>query len=417
MRKVLIADCNPMLRDYLKEKLSEDQIDVILAQEGNLDLQAKLISNLPNLVILDMEDDDSVEMEFLEMKFKDTNAVNIPVIIMGPAKSRANIAALAKYGVIKYFEKPIQFDMFFSAIGSVVHVPLSMDTTPCVLDIHRNNDIIFVELALGLNREKLVLLKFKLAELIEREQIDNPKVIIMLTSLELSFIDGYNLEYLIDNVLACPKVHNKNVKVLSLSPFVKELINGHENYAGIDCSNSLPQIMKEIVQIPSSQSISELITNQVLVSSGPASQNVETLDTRFSSDSLDFGNSKKTGTVLTLAIIDSDEISTEIIKASFESAGAVCECYTQGQKFSDSYEDGKYDLIILDVLIQDKTGLSLLKYLQSRPMCPPIIVYSATTQKDIIVTVLSAGAKGYIVKPQKPNVLVQKALAILKEQE
>ena len=32
----------------------------------------------------------------------------------------------------------------------------------------------------------------------------------------------------------------------------------------------------------------------------------------------------------------------------------------------------------------------------------------------LVVKVLSAGAKSYLVKPQKPNVLVQKALAVLK---
>ena len=57
------------------------------------------------------------------------------------------IAALAKYGVIKYFAKPIQFDIFFEAIGKILNNQLSLDTTPCVLDLHRNGNIIFIEIA------------------------------------------------------------------------------------------------------------------------------------------------------------------------------------------------------------------------------------------------------------------------------
>ena len=192
MKKVLISDSHPLFRDFLKQKLTDNLIDIILTQE-NRDIYTKMISNLPNLIILDMKEDGSDQLEFLEKKVQDSNSANIPVIITGPVQNKSFIASLAKYGVIKYFAKPIQFDIFFEAIGRVLHIPLSMDTTPCVLDLHRNGNIIFIEIAKGLNREKLALLQFRLAEMIEKEEIDTPKVIIMLTALDLSFVDGYNL--------------------------------------------------------------------------------------------------------------------------------------------------------------------------------------------------------------------------------
>ena len=104
MKKVLIADSHPLFRDFLKQKLSEDQIEVITTQE-NRDIYTKVITSLPNLIILDMEDDNTMEMEFLEKKMRDTNCADIPVIITGPKQDRSNIAAYAKYGVIKYFER------------------------------------------------------------------------------------------------------------------------------------------------------------------------------------------------------------------------------------------------------------------------------------------------------------------------
>lgn len=413
MKKVLIADSHPLFRDFLKKKLSEDQIDVILTQE-NRDIYPKMITSLPNLIILDMDEENSLEMEFLEKKALDTNSVGIPVIVTGPKQDRSNIASLAKYGVIKYFEKPVKFDIFFKAIGNVVRVPLSMDTTPCVLDLHRNNNLIFIELALGLNREKIALLQFKLSEMIEREKIDNPKIIIMLTNLELTFVDGYNLEFLIDNVLACPKVHNKNVKVLSFSPFVKEMINGHQNYAEIEACQNLSRVLNDIVDTSITSDVSDLITNKILTPSYEAEGDTGSIATRFSSDENQGNTHKSSGTVLTVAIIDSDESSLEITKNVFEQAGATCVCFTKGQDFSNQYSDNKYDLIILDVLIQDQTGLSLLQFLHGKPHSPPVIVYSQSLQRDIVVKVLSAGAKSYLVKPQKPNLLVQKSLAILK---
>ena len=226
MKRVLIADSHSLFRDFLKQKLTEVQVDVVISQE-NRDLQTKLITSLPNLIILDMNEDDSDEMEFLEQKVKDSNTANIPVIITGPKRDAVNIAPLTKYGVIKYFEKPVKLDIFFNAINKTLSTSLIMDDTPCVLDLHRNNNIIFIELALGLNREKISLMQFKLAEMIENETIESPKIIVMLTSLDFTFVDGYNMEFLIDNILACPGVHKNNLKLLSTSDFIRDFIEGH----------------------------------------------------------------------------------------------------------------------------------------------------------------------------------------------
>ena len=412
MKKVLIADSHPLFRDFLKQKLAEDQIEVVISQ-ANRELYTKMITTLPNLIILDMNEDNYEEMEFLDQKTQDFNAANIPVIVTGPKQDRSNIAALAKYGVIKYFEKPIQFDMFFSAIGLTIHAPLSLDTTPCVLDLHRNRNIIFIELALGLNREKIALMKFKLAEMIEKEEIDNPKIILMLTNLDLTFVDGYNLEFLIDNVLSCPKVHNKNVKVLSLSPFVKEFLLGHKNYNEIEIATKLPKLLNSLVDTSVTSSVSDLITNQILT---PSLQDEEggSITTRFSTEEAIPDGEKKTGNVLSVAIIDSDEGSLEISKSAFEGVGATCTCYKDGSEFINNFQDNKFDLIILDIMLKDQSGFTILSYLQGRFYPPPVIIYSASLQRDIIVRSLGAGAKSYLAKPQKPNVLVQKSLALLR---
>jgi len=412
MKKVLIADNHPLFRDFLKQKLTEEQIEVILTQE-NRDIYTKMITNLPNLIILDMDEDNTAEMSFLESKIEDSNAINIPVIVTGPKRDRTSIAALAKYGVIKYFEKPVQFDLLFKAISQVVHIPLSMDTTPCVLDLHRNNNIIFVELALGLNREKIALLQFKLAEMIEKEGIDNPKVVIMLTNLELTFVDGYNLECLIDSVLACPGIHPKSVKILSLSPFVRELLNGHQNYTGIEMSNNLTRLLNDLVDTSVSSDVTDLITNRILTPSYEAEGDTGSMATRFAADAVNKSVAPKTGTVLVVAIIDSDEAAAEMARIAFEQAGATCLVFTSGNEFLKFYKEGKFDLIILDILIADKTGLSLLQTLQKKSNTPPIIIYSATTQREVIVKALGAGAKTYLVKPQKNSILVQKSLAVL----
>ncbi|UKI53817.1 MAG: response regulator [Treponema sp.] len=210
MKNVLIIDAPPMFREFLKNKLSEEKVNVIITQEKR-DALIKITSVLPDLVIIDINDFDDPDsiMELFQKIKANPNASRIPTIATGPKMDKNIIGTYAKLGIHKYFIKPIKFDIFFESIGRILHTAFSMDSTPCVLDIHRNNDIIFIEIAQGLNREKLSLLKYKLSEIIENNEIEVPKIILMMTNLELSFVDGLNLELLIDNILSNTKVHTK----------------------------------------------------------------------------------------------------------------------------------------------------------------------------------------------------------------
>ena len=374
-----------------------------------------MISTLPNLVIMDMGEDNKNEMDLLEKKASDINTVNIPVIIMGPVAERANIASLAKYGVIKYFAKPIQFDVFFDAIGKVLKIPLSMDLTPSVLDIHHNGNIIFIEFAQGLNQEKLSLLQYKLTDMIEHEGIESPKVIIMFTGLDLSFVDGCNIEFLIENILACPKIHTKNVKILSTNKFIADLIEGHKAYAGIEVSDNLPRILNSLVDTSITSSVSDLITDRIITSSAVSDEEISSINNNFFSDkSSDAIDSTNSGTVLHVAIIDSDTQSLLLTRTVFETVGSKCSQYIRGEDFLADYEPGKFDLVILDIQLSDNRGLEILQTFQHQHDAPPVVIYSQSLQKDLVVKVLSAGARSYIIKPQKPNVLLQKCLSLLR---
>lgn len=416
MKKVLIIDKHPLFRDFLKQKLTDDQIEVEIMQE-NRDYYARLTTIFPNLVILDFDEDNTEELEFLQKKGDDFSAAQIPVIVTGPNQDKSYIATLAKYGVIKYFAKPIQCDIFFESIGKVLHNPLSMDLTPSVLDLHRNGDVIFIELAQGLNRDKLSLLQFKLSDMIQKDELENPKIIIMLTALELSFVDGYNLEFLFDNVLACPNVHGKNVKVLSLSPFLKEFLSGHFAYSQIEMSANLPKMLNELVDTSFSSNVSDLITDRILTSSIEADDSTAPLDTRFYSDSeSDSNSSEKAGAILSLAVIDSDEQTRNQLKSVFDAIDANCDLFPGSKEFMSAFKPDKYNLIILDVILPDHTGPSLLQHIAKQPKAPPVIVYSQSLQKDAVLKILSSGAKSYMIKPQKPNDIIQKALSIIKKQ-
>ena len=57
--------------------------------------------------------------------------------------------------------------------------------------------------------------------------------------------------------------------------------------------------------------------------------------------------------------------------------------------------------------------LPVLSKLKVTPNAPPIIVYSQATQREVVIQALSLGASSYLVKPQKPDVIIAKVIEVL----
>lgn len=130
MKEVLLIDGSHLFREFLKEKLAEEQVHLENAT-GNRDAYTKIITMLPSLIIIEANDSlNSDIMDLLEKKRNDPNARRKPVILIGPKIERSKAATLVEYGVVKYFTKPIRFDVFFEAIGSILRQSFSFDETP-----------------------------------------------------------------------------------------------------------------------------------------------------------------------------------------------------------------------------------------------------------------------------------------------
>jgi len=411
MKQVLIIDAPPLFREFLKEKLSHEKVNVEIAHIKR-DAFTKLVSSLPDLLIIDLSVSIREIIDFLAKKNEDPNASRIPVFMTGPIITQDQIALLSQFNVVKYFNKPIKFDVFFESIGKVLKTGFSIDTTPCILELHLNNDIIFIEIAQGLNREKISLLKYRISEIIEQNNITIPKIILMMTDLSLSFVDGANLEFLLDNVIADTRIQKKNIKILSLDSFTKELVKGHSQYDGIEVVTNLSNVLPTLIDNTESSNIADLITEKVLTSTEDISP--ATVEMKFYSDSgvLD-SRDKKINDNPHIAIVDDDQVTRTILQNTFKQINAEISLFDSGSEFLMATNKHIFDLIILDIYMPGLSGFDILKTLHSKQYKTPIIIYSNATSKESVVQALSLGAKSYLVKPLKPEALLQKAIEVL----
>lgn len=410
-KQVLIINAAPMFREFVKEKLSSENVSVEIA-DGRLDAFSKMVCVIPDLIIIDVEESFEEVMDLLERKMSDPNAKKIPVIIAGPEMERAQISSLVQYGVVKYFSKPIKFDVFFEAIGKIIRANLSMDTTACVLEIHHNGNVIFVEIAQGLNREKISLLKYKISEMIDNYKIKDPKVIVMMTNLQLSFVDGINLELLLDTVLADNRIQSRNVKILSLDNYLNDFIDGHVEYIGVKVLKDLTSALGSIVGAGKANGdATEIIADSILA--GQDDDTTGSVDIRFGMESGEGDSMGTDGSLLNIAIVDDDEVVRKILSQSFQSIGITTEVFESGVKFAQAIQTKSFDLAVLDIYMQGINGFDVLNQLRAREKPIPVIVYSQAVQREYVIQALSLGAKGYLAKPQKPEVILKKAMEIL----
>jgi DNA-binding response OmpR family regulator len=411
MKQVLIIDAPPLFREFLKEKLSHEKVNVEIAHIKR-DAFTKLVSSLPDLLIIDLSVPMREIINFLAKKNEDPNASRIPVFMTGPIIAQDQIALLSQFNVVKYFNKPIKFDVFFESIGRLLKTGFSIDTTPCILEIHLNNNIIFIEIAQGLNREKISLLKYRISEIIEQNNIAIPKIILMMTDLSLSFVDGANLEFLLDNVIADTRIQKKNIKILSLDSFTKELVKGHNQYNCIEVVTNLSNVLPALIDDTESSNIADLITEKVLTPTEDISP--ATVEMKFYSDSgvLD-SSDKKINDNPHIAIVDDDQVTRTILQNTFKQLNAEISLFDSGSEFLMATNKHIFDLIILDIYMPGLSGFDILKTLHSKQYKTPIIVYSNATSKESVVQALSLGAKSYLVKPLKPEALLQKAVEVL----
>lgn len=410
-KQVLIINAAPMFREFVKEKLSSENVSVEIA-DGRLDAFSKMVRVIPDLIIIDVEESFEEVMDLLERKMSDPNAKKIPVIIAGPEMERAQISSLVQYGVVKYFSKPIKFDVFFEAIGKIIRANLSMDTTACVLEIHHNGNVIFVEIAQGLNREKISLLKYKISEMIDNYKIKDPKVIVMMTNLQLSFVDGINLELLLDTVLADNRIQSRNVKILSLDNYLNDFIDGHVEYIGVKVLKDLTSALGSIVGAGKANGdATEIIADSILA--GQDDDTTGSVDIRFGMESGEGDSMGTDGSLLNIAIVDDDEVVRKILSQSFQSIGITTEVFESGVKFAQAIQTKSFDLAVLDIYMQGINGFDVLNQLRAREKPIPVIVYSQAVQREYVIQALSLGAKGYLAKPQKPEVILKKAMEIL----
>jgi len=415
MNKILVIDESILFSNYLKEKLSSLCFEVTISING-LDGFMKMHSTHPDLIIMDYYLSRKSGVEILKQKSSDKNIKYIPVIIISAKLGVKALHMIANYSVEKILSKPIKIDVLLNMISQIFKINLDIDITPCIIDVHINEKILFIEIARGFNKEKLVILKYKILELLRVYDVQKAKILVIMSNLNITEADSAKLETFFNIILQATQSDQNNMKVLTTSPLVISFLKQSSKLNNIQVSSNIEQAIEGLLGINISDFVQEgrsVVTKDLLLGGKPKESLKEELDLKFKKETY-LHNIEGIKKDIIIAVVDDDQFIQEIIKTAFADTDWQIKTYTNGEDFIKNLKHINFDLIFLDIKLPKMHGFQVMSYMKEHSIDIPIIVLSVLSQRKSIIKAISFGVKSYLIKPLDIGFILKKTLALLK---
>ncbi|WP_312115516.1 response regulator transcription factor [Brevibacillus reuszeri] len=115
-----------------------------------------------------------------------------------------------------------------------------------------------------------------------------------------------------------------------------------------------------------------------------------------------------------ILLVEDDENIRELVRLYLEANQFdVWEAESIQQAFM-SLDEKQPDLIVLDILLPDGSGLELCQTLRESGSEVPVLFLSCKDDSEDMITGLDLGGDDYVTKPFDPNILISRVKAILR---
>lgn len=78
--------------------------------------------------------------------------------------------------------------------------------------------------------------------------------------------------------------------------------------------------------------------------------------------------------------------------------------------------NSSFDLLLLDVILPDGSGLELLRYMREEGIMTPVIMLTGTSGLDVAVESVRLGAREYVTKPARIPYLLHSVREVLSKE-
>lgn len=108
-----------------------------------------------------------------------------------------------------------------------------------------------------------------------------------------------------------------------------------------------------------------------------------------------------------MLVVDDDFLNRTLLATNLEEQGYSVETAEDGRQALDLLRAGKFDVVLLDILMPEMDGYQVLDEIKRDEALKhlPVIVISAVDEMDSVVRCIEMGATDYLPKPFEPALL------------
>jgi CheY-like chemotaxis protein len=119
----------------------------------------------------------------------------------------------------------------------------------------------------------------------------------------------------------------------------------------------------------------------------------------------------------TLLVVDDSELNRDVLTRRLERQGHTVTAVDNGRAALETLRAERFDLVLLDILMPEMDGYTVLRSLKADPALRalPVIVISALDEIGSAVRCLEMGAEDYLPKPFNPTLLKARVGACLEK--
>ncbi len=115
----------------------------------------------------------------------------------------------------------------------------------------------------------------------------------------------------------------------------------------------------------------------------------------------------------TVLVVDDEQSYRDALASGLSQEGFVVECAADGEEALDRFVQFHPDLVLVDVMLPDQSGLELCRRLRALAPVPVIMVTAKDAEVDVVLA-LELGASDYVAKPFRLRELVARMRAVLR---
>ncbi len=116
-----------------------------------------------------------------------------------------------------------------------------------------------------------------------------------------------------------------------------------------------------------------------------------------------------------ILVVDDEETLCEVLKINLQNEGYDVDVATSAEQ-ALTYDVRSYDLLLLDIMMGEISGIQMARILKSEPSTAsiPIIFCTARDTEDDMIKGLDLGADDYIVKPYTVRNVIARVRSVLR---